>query len=80
MNDPNLIEITKKEIHYWPACPCEVCRHKRAEEAARRTPSKQSHRRLSVEAAYTLSFIRTRRPHGSVARELMLKQTDEKAV
>jgi len=62
-----LLTVAKAEIHYWPLCPCEVCRSERARrEPTLITPIRQ----VSVETAHVLGFISSRCPEGSLAKKL----------
>ncbi len=73
MDDPNLLEVTRKEIHYWPMCQCMVCENERARRAHVSTPVK----RMSVEAAHVFGIIPRRSLHGSVARQLQIESEAE---
>ncbi len=74
--DSDILEVVKTEYHAWRVCPCQACQSER-ERRAPANPSLPGSRltRLSADAAYLFGFIRRRNPHGSLARELMLKRS-----
>jgi len=74
MNREDLFEITRKEVHWLPECPCPECMAERERRASVKRGLPQSHVIvLSVEAAQLLGFIPPSDPRGSVARQLMRK-------
>ena len=57
------------EHHHLPSCPCKACR---AERQRRKLPSPLMS--LPPDVAFALGYISSLNPHGSVARQLMLKK------
>lgn len=69
--DDSVLIVCKTEHHAWATCPCDRC----SEERKRRErPPARRIVRLNCEAAQILGFIPRRSPHGSLARELMLRE------
>ncbi len=70
----DLFTVTRSELHFLPACPCELC----AAERERRKrileiPTDSRVRRIPFGVARVLGIVRRTSPQGSVARGLMAK-------
>ena len=73
MANRDIHEVTRTEHHWLPTCPCGECRAERDRRSSASPPA-NSIRHIPPETAHVLGFIRTPRPpHGSLARELMIK-------
>jgi len=65
MKTSDILTVKKTELHYWKACPCNVC----ATERIRRSKT-PSIRLVPVSVAHALGFLPRRCKHGSLARQL----------
>lgn len=65
--------VVREEHHLLASCPCTHCELER-ERRNREDPTNHLIKTLPVEAAYILGFISRRNPHGSVARDLMIRK------
>ena len=71
-NDPNVLQVTKAELHYWPACPCRACEEERTRRD-RSSPTDSRLRSISVDMAHLLGYIPTRCQEGSLARRMAIE-------
>ena len=72
MNDSDVFEVVRRELHWLPDCPCDACvmeRERRSRLSSFRHPLKS----ISVSTACALGFIKRRSPDGSLAKELMTR-------
>jgi len=67
----DLLIVRKTEHHLWRTCPCGACAAERGRHPSRIPPT--SLRRIPLEVAHSLGFLKSRNPYGSLARELMVR-------
>lgn len=61
-------KVSRTEHHALDTCPCPDCKRVRRDE--RRKGRKSSTKQFSPEDAFTLGYVNTRSPAGSLARQL----------
>ena len=75
MMDSEIHIVTKIEHHALATCPCDECVAERERRSLSKCLPQYPFKRMSVEVASTLGFVRGRRcPRGSLARQLADKK------